>query len=160
MAERKPQTNSELIIRSSRPSNNRTILIHISFRRRCLSRDGPCTMYNHIYTCPWVKYLCQIRRTKRVGGRGVDSNLYKDTWPKGFLKLYLWNSIKKVDWWRQWVDLKLMKDLPILIRSNALWLVFMILNGYDGNWMSHIDRKRDYESFSRSKWNPEDLDFL
>ena len=27
--------------------------------------------------------------------------------------------------------------------------------GSDGSWMTHIDRKRDYESFSRSKWNLE-----
>ena len=63
-----------------------------------------------------------------------------------------------MDWWRQWADLNLMKDLPILMRFNALWIVFMIFN--DGSEMSHIDRKRDYESFSRPKWNPGDLDFL
>ena len=36
----------------------------------------------------------------------------------------------------------------------------MIFNGYDGSGMSHFYRKRDYESFSRPKWNPEDLDYL
>ena len=46
------------------------------------------------------------------------------------------------------------------MRSNTLWIVFMICNGYDGSGMSHIDRKRDYESFSQPKWNPRDLDFL
>ena len=33
-------------------------------------------------------------------------------------------------------------------------------NGYDGSGMSHIDRKRDYESFSRPKWNLVYSDFL
>ena len=67
-------------------------------------------------------------------------------------------GIKKVDWWRQWVDLNLMKDLPIFIRPNALWIVFMVLN--DGIWMSHTDQKRDYESFSHPQWNLKDFDFL
>ena len=63
-----------------------------------------------------------------------------------------------MDWWRQWVDLKLMKDLPILVRLNALWVVFMLVNdGNDGSWMSHSDWKRDYDSFSRPQWNLEDF---
>jgi len=54
----------------------------------------------------------------------------------------------------------LMMDWPILIRFNALWVAFMIFDGYDGSWMSHIDRKRDYDSFSRPKWNLKDWDFF
>jgi len=30
----------------------------------------------------------------------------------------------------------------------------------DGNWMSHTDQKRDYDSFYHPQWNLEDLDFL
>ena len=37
--------------------------------------------------------------------------------------------------------------------THNLWVAFIILNCYDGSWMSHIHRKRDYESFTRPKWN-------
>ena len=37
---------------------------------------------------------------------------------------------------------------------------FWYVNGNDESWMSHIDQKRDYDSFSRHQWNLEDLDFL
>ena len=35
----------------------------------------------------------------------------------------------------------------------------MVHDGNDGSWMTHIERKRDYESFSRPQSNLEDFDF-
>ena len=53
-----------------------------------------CHLYrrDHIYTRAWVKYESIIRKTKRVGGRGVDLNItiILDPW-------FFWNYIVYFD---------------------------------------------------------------
>ena len=75
----------------------------------------------------------------------------------GFLKLCWYNSIKNSGLVAPVSQSEIDERLAESHKTQCI--MGHIYDGNDGSWMSHIDWKRDYESFSRPKWNLQNLDF-